>query len=933
MSMLGFNFAFGARDDGFANALTRASEGIKGVGSQVDSLGRRISSGNFFNALNTLQLDRIGDELSQLRGQGQQLETSLGANFRNMGAEIRPTLALMGLSGKEFAAASSQITSTAYRLNVGASDVASSFRAIQRAGRETQDVLGAMGIKMEQLTLISKATGLGAEDFTALVRGLTESYRFNTQEASAFLNGFTNLTQQLGIADISFGSLKETMSTLDGVLASNTQFMQMSRDEQVQYVQEQVMGIQRLTKAFMGLGHTPEAAQSAALEFFKSLSAERKTMDGMTIGLDDMGETFKKLAQEAGFQAVDGLFSDISSSPLEALQQIAAMQQRLVESAGGDITKVARFNRAIDEMAGGLSFMKDAGAGISARLAEVSAASEKTGKGLVAMAKSAHTANRSIDELLQMAEDRFEESLIKTTGNTRTQFVQQQTKMYDTVLKKARELSDDSTWGPLTKQFIAARKIGAAAFFLPMQRDAKQTESAIKGVDTAVGKGGLLGRLEAVKTLGLAGFFLDLNGSFKTQADRIKDAESAAMSYYARIEALGLSVDTLKPALLALGTAFASLMVISKVVSMMGPLVSVGGAVISMFGALAGVIGSGVAVLAASPIVIGAAIAASIYAVGKLFDYLAEAPQALFDSIADSIKSFGSYIDKAFDFLMSIDTGALTESALNALGGWFMDTVSGLVKFIKTPSKYMPIVYAIGSVFASIGKLALGAAISIGEVFLMIGKKLVEMLLKGLGVVGEGLYSLLVEPVLTIVNDIKGPMMQLGDYLISPFKSFYDWIMDNSIGKFLKQYFIAPLFALLSGIGNLFVDFINFMILDPLSFLLNKVVDLVRYLAEKLPDVIKTRLGKYGLDKLLEGGEVFDLAIKRDTPDDPFTKYMDAEVKPVVKVDVSQDANLREQQRTNALLSELTDTVKGQRQTQPPGAVTRGVTATRIALK
>ena len=66
MSLLGFNFSFGARDDGFASALGRAGQGLKGVSSQVDSLAQKVSSGNFFQAFQTLQLDQLSDQLASI---------------------------------------------------------------------------------------------------------------------------------------------------------------------------------------------------------------------------------------------------------------------------------------------------------------------------------------------------------------------------------------------------------------------------------------------------------------------------------------------------------------------------------------------------------------------------------------------------------------------------------------------------------------------------------------------------------------------------------------------------------------------------------------------------------------------------------------------------------------------------------------------------
>ena len=615
MSLLGFNFSFGARDDGFASALGRAGHGLKGVTGQVDSLAKKVTSGDFFNAFQTLQLDSIGDQLARMNNQGGQLETSLEGTFRSMSAEIRPMLAQLGLTGKEFEKANSSIISTADALNVGAGEVAESFRAIRRAGDQTQEVFKKMGVGMKELTLIQKATGLGAEEVSALVRNLTESYGFTTDETASFLDNFTNLTQGLGIADIAFGSLQDTMSTLDDTLSSNTQFMAMSRDEQAKHVQDQVMGVQKLTKAFMGLGKTPKEAQSAAMEFFKTISKERKSVDGMTIGIGDMGELFHSLAEEAGFKNVENLFSNISGDPTEALQQIVGMQEELAKA--GDPAKLARFNSKLQEMMGGLAFMKDAGKGFTDRLAKVNEATGKTGDGLVGMAKKAHHVNRGLDEVLSRMEDRFERNLLKLTGNTRSLFVQNQKDMYKTVGEQAKELGSDKTWGGLFKQFVAARKVGATAFFMPMQRGAEQTETALKNVGKAVGKGGILGRFDAIKSAGIAGFFMDLDSPFKSNAERLEEAETEAKKYGAQLQALGLTAETIKPALMALGTAFAGLFVFVKSASAITSMVAGLGTALSVLGTVAGTIGGVLGAIASAPIVVAAAMVGAVYALGE----------------------------------------------------------------------------------------------------------------------------------------------------------------------------------------------------------------------------------------------------------------------------------------------------------------------------
>lgn len=927
MSLLGFNFAFGARDDGFSSALMKAGQSIRGVAGQVDDLADKVTSGNFFNALNTLQLDRIADNLSDIRGQGKQLETSLEGNFRNMAAEVRPMLAQMGLTQDEFKSATSQITSTAYNLNVGAGEVAESFRAIRRSGGQTQDVLKQMGIGMKELTLITKTTGMNAESFTALVRNLTESYGFSTDGAQGFLDSFTRLSQGLGIADVAFGSLGSVLEELDSTLSSNTQFMKMNAKEQAAYVQDQVMGVQRMTKAFMGLGKTPEEAQQAALQFFKTISGERKTMDGMTIGLGDMGELFKSLAQESGFKNVDALFSNISGDPMQALEQIIAMQGQLAEA--GDTASLARFNAKLQDMMGGLAFMKDAGEGFTKRLAEINAVSEKTGNGLVKMAKAAHTANRSLDDVLGMMEDRFEANLMRLTGNTRSMFVKRQKEMYATVSDEAKKLAGNETWGPLFKQFVAARKLGAAAFFMPMQRDSKQLAKALSGLDKAVAKKGFLGRLEAIKSLGIVGLFVDLNKEFKSQNDRLKDAEKSASKYYARLEALGLSVDTLKPALLGLGTAFASLFVIVKVVSAFTSLLSVGGAVIGMFGAIAGVIKALTLAVIASPVAIGAAIIAGIALIGEGFQRLAAIPEEAWQSMAKKIDGFGDKVYEVFEQIMDFDAAGFTNDLLDMFEGWVSRTFKAIGDFFGNPQKWMPVVKAVGNFFGKIGLVALAAIVKLGEIFNTIGARVFEWVGSGFSWAFDKLYEYVGKPIVEFGDAVY-------ETLTSPFRAIADWWRDFSIANLFRKYILAPLASVFDFMANLVFDFTN-AILSPIEALVNKIGDIIKFFYKKMPSFVTSRLDKMGLGKIGREGFGADFKLKREGGENAM---YDSVMKPVlederrraVSVSVEQSGVERRQDETNRRLGEVVEAIKSQN--NPGGLPTGGpVKIQRLAFR
>lgn len=932
MSILGFNFAFGARDDGFGSALSRAGLGLEGVAHQVDSLADKVSTGNFFDALNTMQLSKIGDQLADLNNQSGQLETSLEGTFRNMSAEIRPALAQLDMTNKEFAKAQSEITSTAYGLNVGAGEVADAFRAIRRSGSEAKDVLSKMGIGLKELTLITKATGIETEEFTGLVRSLA-AYGFTSQDSARFLDGFTNMAKGLGIADIAFASLGDTIDTLDDTLAGNTSFMKKSKKEQQAYVEEQLLGVQKLTAAFMAVSKSPQEAQQKALQFFKTINSERKGIDGMSIGLGDMGEMFKSLAQEAGFTNVEKLFGNISGDPMEALQQVIAMQDQLSEA--GDVASLARFNTKLQEMLGGLSFVGGAGGGFAQRLADINKSASTAGDGLVAMAKKAHTANLSVDDALQRAKDGFDAYMKRLGGVTDSQFLQSQKKMYSMVQKQAKEMASNETWGPLFKQFVSARRMGVEAFFLPMKRNSEQLKSQLNGIGEAVGKGGLLGRFKAIQTLGIQGFFLELNGTVMSNSDRLKDAEEAAQGYLAKMKAFGLTAETVKPALIALGGAFASLFVVTKVVSTLTPFVALLGKLTSVFAPLLTSFLPSLTAILTSPILVGASVVAGIVLLGEMFRRFGEMPAEAFEQMAKSIDGFTDFLGDIFDSIMSIDVIKMTDDFLDVLEVWVIGVYKGMAAFFSDADKWRPVGSALLRFGEKIAMVFLAALVKLGQVFSTIGSRLWSYAKPGFDYLLDTMNQYIVAPVNNIIDTVSSQFGRIYDAFVSPFKAIQKWFKTFSIASLFRRTILMPLANVMDAANNLFVGFAN-LILRPIEALVNKLSDIVKFFYDKMPAFVTKRLDKLGLGEFASDDFKADFQIKRDGGENFYADRVadeEREFQRKLAISIEQDEMTRRQDETNRQLGEVVSVLKSQRGSIPgaPGARGPGAVPTPLS--
>ena len=225
MSLLGFSFGFGARDDGLGNALENTNQQIGSIERNMGKLSNASQQAQkvFMGAINTLQLNNISGALNKIAGDDTlKLTTSLEATFNAMRNEAAGAIAQISLTTAEYNKNMSKATSLAHSMNVGVGQVAQAMTAQARASASVNAVLKEMGISTKELVRIQGATGQSADDLLANIRNLTDSYSFSTKEAAAFLDQFTKVAKGTRTADTAFGDLSKTLNTLDDALASDT---------------------------------------------------------------------------------------------------------------------------------------------------------------------------------------------------------------------------------------------------------------------------------------------------------------------------------------------------------------------------------------------------------------------------------------------------------------------------------------------------------------------------------------------------------------------------------------------------------------------------------------------------------------------------------------------------------------------------------------
>lgn len=670
MGLLGFTFGFGARDQGLAASFGAAKNSLKEIGGEVSNLGRiakDVSLGTMFSGFNAAALSHISDGMDKITGGNINLVNSLESTMAASRKSAKVIGAQSGLVGKDLAKFASSAASLAYGMNLGIDQVAKGQKTFQGLSAEFRKGLEGSGKSLKSFLKAEEATGISSEDLLRVLDGLGGSFKFTGEEAGGFLDKFTATALAGGQGSVAFGTLKENVDNLRTSLQANSAFLALDAAAQKKYVEDQILGVQRLagslSKTFEMI---PAEAQAAAAGFAQKLNEQQTAIQKMVVGVgDDYGDLFSTIAKETGLDAATVF---VGKSPEDAMKALVKIREHLIGMGDKGQSGLQRINLAFQELAPNLQVgLLDAQKSeqMVSNLDSITKAADGSAGAFTKFGNAAYSSGLTAADSVERAKAAFETTLGAIGGGTGA-FANEQVKGYEGAADAVKKLASDDTWGPLTKRFAIASRIGVSGFLLPMREEGEALTTQIKKVSDATGKGGLIGRLQAIQQLGLAGVFLDFKMAATDTAGAMELAQNKAQKMYEKFTILKTLKDTFIPVVIALAGALGAVVGALKLfsvakdalTSILSPIASVTKALfqltLSAMGFAAAIIGW--------PATLFIAIVAFIAIWQSL-------PQKVKDAIDKMLGTAAGFIDKLTVSLMAFDGEAFANKILDVLDG------------------------------------------------------------------------------------------------------------------------------------------------------------------------------------------------------------------------------------------------------------------------
>jgi len=826
--MLGFTFGFGAQDRGLKSAFGSVKDSLTDVSDQVSKLGgiaKNVNLGAMFSGFGMAGLSRISGQLDKIVGGNVNLVNGLESTMIASKKAARVIGAQAGLMGGDLDKFTSSTSSLAYGMNLGIDQVAKAQKTYSGLSQDFRKGLNKSGLDLKDFLRAEEATGITSEELMKNLNGLAGSFGFTGEEAGTFLDKFTASSLAGGLGSGAFSTMKTTLDDLKGSLQQNSDFLGKSVEAQRKYVEDQVIGTQKLAGTiYKTFGGDAGEAQSAAVAFAKKLNEEQTNISSMLAGLGgEFGDVFTSVSKEAGVGVAEAF---IGKSPDEAMKVLLMLRERFMSMGKGGEDALTRLNKQFADIAPQMQvglLTKEKAQEFTANMGAIEAATEKSKGAFDRFGKAAYTSGLSASDSVSRAKDAFESAMLKIGGGSQG-YANEQVKAYNNVTKSVQKLSSDETWGPLTKRFALASRLGMSSFFLPMKQEGDALKNQYANISEGIGQGGLQGRFEAIRQLGVAGLFLDMSKASTDMAGAVDEAQGKSQGLYEKFLALKFSFDTFLPVLISVAGALGAVVGVLKLgstvlgtfttafgvlSSTMSAIVGVGGAVVSTIGSTVGAVTS---LGKTTSDFLFKADEGETSIAGKLYDKLATP----FEKTSENLKKAGPKITSSFGNVFG-EIGEKIGSKLGPANNSIVGKVTGF--FTNLGPKLLGLVSAagaafgstaIGAWFASVGAsiAAIGASVSAFFAPLVAAfSSVVGMIMPVLGAIFSGpvgwavLAGLIVAGLIAMVgtmsDDIKASILGFFDRIPDFAVMLKDWA--GNLGATIRD-FVVGLPDLLLGL-------------------------------------------------------------------------------------------------------------------------------------
>lgn len=653
MPLLGLTFGFGARDVGMEGALHNAEKGMKTINTMMENsntIAKNSKLQTFFQSLQNVQLGGIASKLGGVLQDTGNITNGMEAQFTSMAKEVKPIVAQFGVYGKEQQKVVGQINSTAYALNVGASQVAMAWKAMRQAGGETNKTLKNMGLNLSSLVKMESTTGISTDQLVNTIDGLTKSWNFSAKQTQVFLDTMAAVAQRTNLGADVFKNLNKQVAELDAVLAG-ANIKKTPED-----IKKLVLQTQLLAGAIKkSVGGSTEEAMASAMALTKVIVAEQVKIQQRFSGLEgEYGSLFSTLLQGSGFKNINEMFN--TNDPIEFAKRMQGITEKLKAMGNSPQAQalLTRLLATMGEINPQLSFFFKNGQATTQALADMSKPLGKVTGAFKKMGEAGFSSGLTLQDAFNRIKEGFETKLRAKVGPETVDFVNTQRVAYADLYKSIDKMSENKVWGPWIKRLLLVNRVGIQGLLIPMRENAELTADKVKKVAEAYGKGGLAGKLEALKAFGIRGLFMQGSESMSEMYENMESGNKTFNKYIAGIAQMG-------------AIAGSSALKMAPLITALPVLRDMGGAVGKSLNALSGgLLGAlGPMALFAAKI---ALIAGAMYLVYKIFSDEKTRTKVtnFFDKARQKFSEFFIWVSKALAELPD-----MLGNAFSRIGAWF----------------------------------------------------------------------------------------------------------------------------------------------------------------------------------------------------------------------------------------------------------------------
>lgn len=477
---LGLAFSFGAKDNGLSAAFDRTVAGMRkmfGLMDAQEDLAKKSSMPDMFNKVNKeakktntiftdlgaglakLNISSIDQQMKALAGEGiSGVSDELDAFGAQVNKSVRKAGAQIGLTGKELAKVTGQISGWAYSTNIDSSVFVENMEAMREAGVKVTDVFGSGATEKDFAKLVD-VTGQGGKFWVGLFTGLTRGWGFTDKQAQSAVNTFVSAAQAAGVGSEAAKQLSSVMETV------NEQYSYLGAAATPERISKATKEVALLAGAIKsGVGGSSEDAFKASNKLFLALSTEAANAQKRLRATGDFaqGGLAHTLMELVGDH--DKALEIMNQGPLEFAKIIRGYVENTEGMTDAQRNNVMRMKDLLQQQLGSdFRYMLDVS---SEHLTKFDGAVLNSQNALMKMAKAGHSTGLTLQESLDRSALSFRHKLKGIVQPEINAFVKNQRQAYSAAGKSIQQLSE-GPMGGLVKKLLEVRVVGMRAF-LPM---------------------------------------------------------------------------------------------------------------------------------------------------------------------------------------------------------------------------------------------------------------------------------------------------------------------------------------------------------------------------------------------------------------------------------------------------------------------------------